>query len=63
MAVQLVEPDVDGRSVVGARGGWPFSRWSPTWMAVQSVEPVVNGRSKGLSCMAVESVEPEVDGR
>ena len=44
MAVELVEPDVDGRSVVEARRGWPFSWWSPTWMAVQSVEPDVDGR-------------------
>ena len=39
--------DVDGRSVDGARRGWPFSGWSPTWMAVQSVEPDVDGRSVG----------------
>ena len=43
MAVQSVEPDVDGRSVGGARRGWSFNRWSPTWTAVQSVEPVDRG--------------------
>ena len=72
---RCVGPEVDGRSVGGARCGWPFSRWSPRWMAVQSVEPDVDGRSVGgarrgwpfsrrsPTWMAVQSVEPDVDGR